>query len=57
MASQDTPSHSMENSTSSFNEEDDVYVELTHNILDALSIMNQVRSPQAGAIVLFAGTD
>ena len=36
-------------------EEQGVYVELTNNLLDPLSIMNRVRSPQAGAIVLFAG--
>jgi hypothetical protein len=32
-----------------------VHVELTYDHLDAVSIMNQVRSPKAGAIVLFAG--
>lgn len=32
------------------------YVALTHDHLDVLTIMNRVRSPKAGAIVLFAGT-
>ncbi len=31
------------------------YVALTHTVLDAKSIMDRVRSPKAGAIVLFAG--
>ena len=31
------------------------YVALTHDHLNAQSIMDRVRSPQAGAIVLFAG--
>ncbi|KAI1246111.1 hypothetical protein MGN70_013008 [Eutypa lata] len=37
-------------------QEDGSYVALTHNLLNAQSIMDRVRSPQAGAIVLFAGT-
>ncbi|KAL0937357.1 molybdenum cofactor synthesis protein 2b [Colletotrichum truncatum] len=32
------------------------YVALTYDVLDATAIMNRVRSPQAGAIVLFSGT-
>jgi len=32
-----------------------IYIELTHATLDALALMNFVRSPKAGAIVLFAG--
>ncbi|WYZ39417.1 hypothetical protein EsH8_III_001331 [Colletotrichum jinshuiense] len=32
------------------------YVALTYDHLDVTSIMNRVRSPQAGAIVLFSGT-
>ncbi|PSR77261.1 Molybdopterin biosynthesis MoaE [Coniella lustricola] len=32
------------------------YVALTHGHLDAKDIMDRVRSPEAGAIVLFAGT-
>lgn len=36
--------------------EDGVFVALTHDTLDAVAIMNKVRSPKAGAIVLFAGT-
>ena len=36
--------------------EEGIYIELTHATLDALSLMNFVRSPKAGAIVLFAGT-
>jgi len=31
------------------------YVGLTHDHLNAQDIMDRVRSPQAGAIVLFAG--
>ena len=33
-----------------------IHVELTHDLLDARIVMNRVRSSQAGAIVLFAGT-
>ncbi|KAF4632508.1 hypothetical protein G7Y89_g5619 [Cudoniella acicularis] len=36
--------------------EDSCYVALTHEHLDARSMMDRVRSPKAGAIVLFAGT-
>jgi molybdopterin synthase catalytic subunit len=36
--------------------EGNCYVALTHDHLDVLDIMNRVRSPKAGAIVLFAGT-
>ncbi|KAI5203921.1 Molybdopterin biosynthesis MoaE [Aureobasidium subglaciale] len=36
--------------------EDGIFVALTHDTLDAVAIMNKVRSPKAGAIVLFAGT-
>ncbi len=35
--------------------EGDCYVALTYDDLDALAIMNRVRSPKAGATVLFAG--
>ncbi|KAF8853935.1 Molybdopterin biosynthesis MoaE [Acephala macrosclerotiorum] len=35
---------------------DGCYVALTHDYLDAKSMMDRVRSPKAGAIVLFAGT-
>ncbi|KAK4192512.1 Molybdopterin biosynthesis MoaE [Podospora australis] len=34
----------------------DIYVALTHDLLNAQEIMDKVRSPEAGAIVLFAGT-
>ncbi|KAF2150353.1 Molybdopterin biosynthesis MoaE [Myriangium duriaei CBS 260.36] len=37
-------------------EEENIYLRLTHDTLDAKSIMDQVRSPSCGAIVLFAGT-
>ncbi|RYO90117.1 hypothetical protein DL766_002485 [Monosporascus sp. MC13-8B] len=37
-------------------QEDGCYVALTHDRLNVQSIMDRVRSPQAGAIVLFAGT-
>ncbi|KAG9243574.1 Molybdopterin biosynthesis MoaE [Calycina marina] len=36
--------------------EDGLYVGLTHDHLDAKDIMDRVRSPKAGAIVVFAGT-
>ncbi|CAJ2503876.1 Uu.00g112700.m01.CDS01 [Anthostomella pinea] len=36
--------------------EDGCYVGLTHDHLSVQNIMDRVRSPQAGAIVLFAGT-
>lgn len=35
--------------------EDGISVALTHDYLDARAIMAEVRSPRAGAIVLFAG--
>jgi molybdopterin synthase catalytic subunit len=35
--------------------EQDCYVALTHDHLNAQAIMDRVRSPSAGAIVLFAG--
>lgn len=35
--------------------EQDCYVALTHNHLNAQAIMDRVRRPSAGAIVLFAG--
>jgi hypothetical protein len=34
---------------------DCVHVELTEQHLDVMSVMNRVRSPKAGAIVIFAG--
>jgi molybdopterin synthase catalytic subunit len=36
-------------------QEDNCYVALTEKHLDAKDIMDRVRSPKAGAIVLFAG--
>ena len=36
-------------------QEESISVALTHDILDPLSIMAEVKSPKAGAIVLFAG--
>ena len=36
-------------------QDEGTYVALTHDHLNAQSIMDRVRSPQAGAIVLFAG--
>lgn len=38
-------------------EDDGNYVALTSDILDAKAIMDKVRSPKVGAIVLFAGND
>lgn len=35
--------------------EPDVYVSLTYDELNAKSIMDRVKSPKAGAVVLFAG--
>ncbi|KAH7037423.1 Molybdopterin biosynthesis MoaE [Microdochium trichocladiopsis] len=37
-------------------EEQGCYVALTHNHLNAQDVIDRVRSPKAGAIVLFAGT-
>jgi molybdopterin synthase catalytic subunit len=47
----------MEESNGSASEisEDNCYVALTHDHLNAQEIMDKVRSPAAGAIVLFAG--
>ena len=36
--------------------EQDVYVSLTYDELNAKSMMDRVKSPKAGAVVLFAGT-
>jgi molybdopterin synthase catalytic subunit len=36
-------------------QEEECYVALTHEHLDAKVMMDRVRSPKAGAIVLFAG--
>ena len=36
-------------------EEEGIFVGLTNDVLDPAAIMNKVRSPKAGAIVLFAG--
>jgi molybdopterin synthase catalytic subunit len=36
-------------------EDEAVHVALTYDHLDVVPIMNRVRSPKAGAIVLFAG--
>jgi molybdopterin synthase catalytic subunit len=36
-------------------QEGECYVALTSDFLDAKAIMDRVRSPKAGAIVLFAG--
>jgi molybdopterin synthase catalytic subunit len=36
-------------------QEDTCYVALTHDHLDSTSMIDRVRSPKAGAIVLFAG--
>ncbi|KAI4604323.1 Molybdopterin synthase catalytic subunit [Pestalotiopsis sp. 9143b] len=37
-------------------QEEGCYVGLTHDLLNVQNVMDRVRSPQAGAIVLFAGT-
>ncbi|KAI0124709.1 Molybdopterin biosynthesis MoaE [Xylariales sp. AK1849] len=37
-------------------QEDNCYVALTSDLLNVQNVMDRVRSPQAGAIVLFAGT-
>lgn len=34
----------------------DVFVSLTYDELDAKNMMDRVKSPKAGAVVLFAGT-
>lgn len=36
-------------------EGDGTFVAITHDELDAKSVMDRVRSPKCGAIVLFAG--
>jgi molybdopterin synthase catalytic subunit len=36
-------------------EGDSIHVELAHDRLDVQTIINRVKSPKAGAIVLFAG--
>lgn len=36
--------------------EANVYVSLTYDELDAKAMMDRVKSPKAGAVVLFAGT-
>jgi molybdopterin synthase catalytic subunit len=36
-------------------EKDAIFVELTHDTLEINSVMDRVRSPKAGAMVLFAG--
>jgi hypothetical protein len=54
--SDSTPEQKQFNNTPTEFEEDGVFVALTHDTLDAVAIMNKVRSPKAGAIVLFAGT-
>jgi len=46
----------VKNSNSTEHSEDGIYVALTYDVLDAKIIMDRVRSPQCGAIVLFAGT-
>ncbi|KAF2136890.1 uncharacterized protein K452DRAFT_116746 [Aplosporella prunicola CBS 121167] len=37
-------------------EEEGVHVELTYDHLDVVACMNRVKSPKAGAVVMFAGT-
>ncbi|THY77382.1 Molybdopterin biosynthesis MoaE [Aureobasidium pullulans] len=54
--SDSSPKSTQSSNTPTELEEDGVFVALTHDTLDAASIMNKVRSPKAGAIVLFAGT-
>lgn len=46
----------MENSPPSSRSEPGIHVSLTHATLDPIATMAHVRSPSAGAIVLFAGT-
>ena len=36
--------------------EPNIYVSLTYDLLDATAQMARVKSPKAGAVVLFAGT-
>ena len=38
-------------------QEGGVFIELTHNHLEISAIMDRVRSPKAGAMVLFAGEE
>lgn len=53
--SDSTQKQTQPNNTPTEFEEDGVFVALTHDTLDAVAIMNKVRSSKAGAIVLFAG--
>lgn len=39
----------------SFLEEENIHVELTQNLLNVTQVMNRVKSPKAGAVVLFSG--
>jgi hypothetical protein len=50
MADSDTTS-----SQSTKLEEENIHVEITYSHLDITSIVSKVKSPKAGAIVLFAG--
>lgn len=38
-------------------DEQNVYVSLTYDELNAKTMMDRVKSPKAGAVVLFSGTD
>lgn len=57
-ASTEQDAHSQKSSevADSFLEDDNVHVALTHSPLDTLGVLNRVKSPKAGAVVLFAGT-
>jgi molybdopterin synthase catalytic subunit len=39
----------------SFLEEENIHVELTQDLLNVTQVMNRVKSPKAGAVVLFSG--
>jgi molybdopterin synthase catalytic subunit len=52
---QSTPQPEAKASESMNLSQPNIHVELTHSHLDVLRIMSLVKSPEAGAIVLFAG--
>lgn len=43
------------NQSSTFRERPGIFVGIQHDELDVVDIMSRVKSPKAGAVVLFAG--
>jgi hypothetical protein len=48
-------SNPVEDAKPMYLDDEDIHVELTYDHLDITTIMAKVKSPKAGAIVLFAG--